>query len=115
MSVIQRNIRKWLSLKNWQWWKLYTRVKPLLSLAHAEDEMRAKEEEYRKTKEELEKITDIKKQLEEQNITLTQAKNDLYLELQSEQVSYIWKHHFIRFNIAIHAQCTLCLYLLTND
>ena len=30
LSIIQRNIRKWLGLKNWMWWKLYTRIKPLL-------------------------------------------------------------------------------------
>ena len=40
LSIIQRNIRKWLGLKNWMWWKLYTRIKPLLSMARAEDEMK---------------------------------------------------------------------------
>ncbi len=91
LSIIQRNIRKWLTMRNWMWWKLYTRVKPLLSMARQEDEMRAKEEEYKKTKEELDKVSKIKKELEEQNVTLTQAKNDIYLQLQAEQVSYIWQ------------------------
>ncbi len=88
MSVIQRNIRKWLGLKDWGWWRLYTRVKPMLSMAHAEDEMKIKEDEYKKNKEELEKIAQIKRELEEQNITLTQVKNDIFLELQAEQVGY---------------------------
>ncbi len=60
-------------------------------MARQEDEMRAKEEEYKKTKEELDKVSKIKKELEEQNVTLTQAKNDIYLQLQAEQVSYIWQ------------------------
>ena len=64
LSIIQRNIRKWLGLKNWMWWKLYTRVKPLLSMARAEDEMKKKEEEYEKCKEELEKVLKLKKELE---------------------------------------------------
>ena len=64
LSIIQRNIRKWLGLRNWLWWKLYTRVKPLLSMARAEDEMKKKEEEYERCKEELEKVNCIKKQLE---------------------------------------------------
>jgi myosin heavy subunit len=54
LSVIQRNIRRWMSMKNWQWWKLYTRVKPLLTQARAEDEMKKMQEEYENTKEELE-------------------------------------------------------------
>ena len=36
MSVLQRNIKKYLSLRNWPWWKLYTKVKPLLSVARQE-------------------------------------------------------------------------------
>ena len=64
LSVIQRNIRKWLTLRNWQWWKLYTRVKPLLSIARQEDEMKQAEENLIKAKEELEKLGKIKKELE---------------------------------------------------
>ena len=64
LSIIQRNIRKWLGLKNWLWWKLYTRVKPLLSMARAEDEMKKKEEEFSKTLEDLAKMTRLKQQLE---------------------------------------------------
>jgi myosin heavy chain 6/7 len=36
LSVLQRNIKKYLSLRNWAWWKLYTKVKPLLASARAE-------------------------------------------------------------------------------
>ena len=72
-------------MRNWQWWKLYTRVKPLLSVARQEDEMKKKEEELEKTKQELAKVTKIKKELEEQNVTLLQTKSDLFLQLQAEQ------------------------------
>lgn len=85
LSIIQRNIRRWLTMRNWQWWKLYTRVKPLLSVARQEDELKKKEEELEKTKEELAKVSKLKKELEEQNVTLLQAKNDLFLQLQAEQ------------------------------
>lgn len=36
LSVLQRNTKKYLSLRNWPWWKLYTKVKPLLSVARQE-------------------------------------------------------------------------------
>lgn len=81
LSIIQRNIRKWLLLRNWQWWKLYIRVKPLLSIARAEDEMKKKEEEWAKTKEELEKLQSRYKELEEQNVDLLKSKNSLTLEV----------------------------------
>merc|ERR1719228_1471960 len=87
LSVIQRNIRRWLTLRNWQWWKLYTRVKPLLSIARQEDEMKAKEKELEELKETFAKMEKVKTELEEQNVMLLQAKNDLFLQLQAEQDS----------------------------
>ncbi|KAK7113251.1 hypothetical protein V1264_012571 [Littorina saxatilis] len=85
LSVIQRNVRKWLALRNWLWWKMYCKVKPLLNVARAEDDMKKKEEELEKTKVELEKTEKMRKELEEQNVTLLQSKNDIYLQLQAEQ------------------------------
>jgi myosin heavy chain 6/7 len=72
-------------LRNWHWWKLYTKVKPMLNIARAEDEMKKKVEQLDKTVAELEKVSKIKKELEEQNVTLLQQKNDLYLQMQAEQ------------------------------
>ncbi|XP_061197039.1 myosin heavy chain, striated muscle-like isoform X3 [Saccostrea echinata] len=89
LSIIQRNIRKWLMLRNWQWWRLYCKVKPLLNIARAEEEMKKKLEEMEKMKEELEKVNRIKKELEEQNVTLLEQKNDIYLQLQTEQDSLV--------------------------
>ena len=36
LGVVQRNLKKYISLRNWPWWKLYTKVKPLLSVARQE-------------------------------------------------------------------------------
>ena len=35
-SVLQRNIKAYLSLRNWAWWKLFTKIKPLLNSARQE-------------------------------------------------------------------------------
>ena len=43
--VIQRNARKHVFLRSWPWWKLYTKVKPLLNVSRQEDEIRQREEE----------------------------------------------------------------------
>ncbi|XP_048256831.1 myosin heavy chain, striated muscle-like [Haliotis rufescens] len=85
LELIQKNIRKWLAMRNWCWWRFYTMVKPLLSVAAAEDEMKQKEEALGKTKGELEKIMQRCKDLEEQSVTLTEAKNNLFLQVQTQQ------------------------------
>ncbi|XP_071106405.1 myosin heavy chain, striated muscle-like isoform X1 [Haliotis cracherodii] len=84
LSVIQKNIRKWLAMRNWLWWRFYTKVKPLLNIARAEDEMKLKEEELAKCKDELSKVTQRGKELEEQNVDLLRHKNDLFLQVQSQ-------------------------------
>ena len=56
---------------------MYTRVKPLLSIARQEDEMRQAAEELKKTKEEMEKLLELKKQLEERNNMMERELSDL--------------------------------------
>ncbi|KAF8560908.1 hypothetical protein P879_09778, partial [Paragonimus westermani] len=87
LTLMQRNIRKYLMLRNWPWWRLYTKVKPMLNIARQEEEMKKAAEELGKLKEEFEKLEKFKKELEEQNVTVLQQKNDLFLQLQTEQDS----------------------------
>ncbi|KAH3707414.1 hypothetical protein DPMN_066820 [Dreissena polymorpha] len=84
LAMIQRNIRKWMVLRNWQWWKLYTKVKSLLNAARAEDEVKKAEEEFAKSKEELAKVEKIKKELEERCVKLQREKEDAVLQLAAE-------------------------------
>uniref|UniRef100_A0A8C1ZI20 Myosin-9 n=1 Tax=Cyprinus carpio TaxID=7962 RepID=A0A8C1ZI20_CYPCA len=51
MRVIQRNCAAYLKLRNWQWWRLFTKVKPLLQVSRQEEEMQAKDEELNKVRE----------------------------------------------------------------
>ncbi|RWS28092.1 myosin heavy chain: muscle-like protein, partial [Leptotrombidium deliense] len=85
LLVIQRNLRKFLLLRNWLWWKLYAKVKPMLSMARVEDEMKALEEKLKKATEELEKESKTRKDLETTNVKLLQEKNDLFLQLEAER------------------------------
>uniref|UniRef100_H3AWW6 Myosin heavy chain 16 n=1 Tax=Latimeria chalumnae TaxID=7897 RepID=H3AWW6_LATCH len=85
LIVIQRNVRKFLQLRFWGWWKLYNKVKPLLNVARQEEEMKEKEEELRHAMEKTQDMMNRIKELEEKNATLSQEKNDLSLQLQAEQ------------------------------
>ena len=87
LLVIQRNLRKFLTLRNWLWWKLYSKVKPLLNVARVEDELKALEEKLKKEHEAFEKEEKLRKDLEEKNVKLLQEKNDLFLQLESERSS----------------------------
>ena len=57
----------------------------MLGAVKAEEEMKKKVEEYNKLKEDFEKMEKVQKELEEQNVTLLQQKNDLSLQVQSKE------------------------------
>lgn len=84
LAVIQRNVRKFLFLRNWSWWKLYIKVQPLLSIARAEDEMREKEEELKKAMENAEANENKRKELESTLTDVMTEKDKLFADLQAE-------------------------------
>merc|ERR1712142_1268802 len=84
LAVIQRNVRKFLMLRNWSWWKLYIKVQPMLSVARAEEEMAEKEEELKKAMEDAAANLARKKELEEQMTDVLAEKDRLFTALQSQ-------------------------------
>ncbi|XP_022251923.1 myosin heavy chain, muscle-like [Limulus polyphemus] len=87
LLIIQRNLRKFLQLRNWLWWKLYSKVKPLLSMARIEDELKDLENKLKAATEALEKEEKLRKELEVQNVKILQEKNALFLQLDAERSS----------------------------
>ena len=87
LAKIQSNIRKYMAFKDWKWWKLYMKIKPMLTAARDDDEIKKREEEFKKLQEEHERLLKLAKELEMQNAKLLQQKNDYFLELQAEQDS----------------------------
>ncbi|XP_067875475.1 myosin-9-like isoform X2 [Heterodontus francisci] len=84
MKVIQRNCAAYLKLRNWQWWRLFTKVKPLLQVSRQEEEMIAKEDELLKTREKQLQAENRLSELEEQQTQLMVEKSALQEQLQAE-------------------------------
>ncbi|XP_062304310.1 myosin-9-like isoform X2 [Osmerus eperlanus] len=84
MKVIQRNCVAYLKLRNWQWWRLFTKVKPLLQVTRQEEEMLAKEEELEKVKERQLQAEEILREFETKQNQLNSEKLALQEQLQAE-------------------------------
>ncbi|XP_030582468.1 myosin-9a isoform X2 [Archocentrus centrarchus] len=84
MKVIQRNCAAYLKLRNWQWWRLFTKVKPLLQVSRQEEEMVAKEEELLKVKERQEQAEVLIKEYESKQQQLNAEKVALQEQLRAE-------------------------------
>ncbi|XP_063225497.1 myosin heavy chain, muscle isoform X22 [Bacillus rossius redtenbacheri] len=87
LQVVQRNLRKYLQLRTWPWWKLWQRVKPLLNVSRIEDEIKKLEEKAQKAQEAFEREEKARKELEVLNSKLLQEKTDLLSQLEGEKGS----------------------------
>ncbi|GFS25764.1 myosin-XVIIIa, partial [Elysia marginata] len=43
IRCIQRNVKKYLQIREWDWWRLYTKVKPILNVHRTEEELKEKD------------------------------------------------------------------------
>uniref|UniRef100_A0A8C5EFH5 Myosin-9 n=1 Tax=Gouania willdenowi TaxID=441366 RepID=A0A8C5EFH5_GOUWI len=84
MKVIQRNCAAYLKLRNWQWWRLFTKVKPLLQVSRQEEEMQAKDDELLKVKEKHLYAEQQLQEMEEKQHQLSAEKMALQEQLQAE-------------------------------
>ncbi|MEE6511888.1 hypothetical protein FKM82_018741 [Ascaphus truei] len=84
MKVIQRNCAAYLKLRNWQWWRLFTKVKPLLQANRFDEELLSKDVELQKVKE-LHVFSEQKiAELGNSQNQLIQEKMQLQEQLQAE-------------------------------
>ncbi|KAM8843536.1 myosin-11a isoform 1-T1 [Synchiropus picturatus] len=88
MKVIQRNCAAYLKLRNWQWWRLFTKVKPLLQVTRQEEEMSLKEEELQKSKEIAVKFESELKEITLKHTAVLDERNALQEQLQAETELY---------------------------
>ncbi|KAK9399978.1 myosin-9 [Crotalus adamanteus] len=84
MKVLQRNCAAYLKLRNWQWWRLFTKVKPLLQVSRQEEEMLAKDEELMKVKEKQVAAENRLTEMETLHTQLMTEKMQLQEQLQAE-------------------------------
>ncbi|GLH07675.1 Myosin heavy chain 95F [Gryllus bimaculatus] len=87
LQVVQRNLRKYLQLRTWPWWKLWQKVKPLLNVTRVEDEMKKLEEKAAKAEEALAKEEKLRKEVEALNAKLLEEKTALLSSLEGEKGS----------------------------
>jgi len=84
IRILQRNCAAYLKLRNWQWWRLYTKVKPLLQVTKNDEKVMQKEVELRETKEKLIEHEQVVQNLDKQYQQAMEEKNILAEQLQAE-------------------------------
>merc|ERR1719232_1856723 len=94
IRILQRNCAAYLKLRNWQWWRLYTKVKPLLQVTKNDEKVMQKEVELKEITERLQQheteVQNLNKQyeqaLEEKNILAEQLQAETELCAEAEEM-----------------------------
>merc|ERR1719361_654512 len=85
MKVIQRNFRKFQVLRNWGWFIIIQKTRPLIGQANPEEELRLLEEKAAATWGKYNEQLETKKKLEAENVQMEEEKKALVKQLESEQ------------------------------
>lgn len=85
VRTIQRNARVYNELREWPWWQLYTKVRPLLAATRSDEELRKKETELVLIKERAERDKKERETLENLKMSLETDKRKVEEALEAER------------------------------
>merc|ERR1712226_110848 len=85
IKVCQRNFRKYMQLRDWGWYVIIQKTRPLIGQVNIEEELRKLEEQANKAYGAYQEQLDTKKQLEEENLKIKEESKALMKQIESEQ------------------------------
>lgn len=108
IRILQRNGLSYMKLRNWQWWRLFTKVspqlivqridtntclldfqvKPLLQVTNQEEKLSQKEEELKVIRDQLQRQETSTKEIEKKVQQLSEEKAILQEQLQAESEAF---------------------------
>ncbi|XP_075746833.1 unconventional myosin-XVIIIa-like isoform X2 [Rhipicephalus microplus] len=87
ICCIQRNVRKFLEIRDWPWWRLFVKIAPVLNVQRTEQELRLSREEVEQLKAKVEKLEKERSELKQSHDLLEVKVSDLWTDLGQEQAA----------------------------
>ena len=85
LLVIQRNFRKYMTLRNWGWFIIIQKTRPLIGQVNIEEELRILEEKADAAYGAYQEQLDTKARLQEENVQIKAETKALLKQVESEQ------------------------------
>merc|ERR1719206_1701369 len=85
IKVAQRNFRKYMALRDWGWFVIIQKTRPLIGMPNPEEELRLLEEKANATYGAYKEKVDTKAKLLEENQVIEEEKKTLMKQIESEQ------------------------------
>ncbi|XP_063697134.1 unconventional myosin-XVIIIa isoform X2 [Culicoides brevitarsis] len=87
VKCIQRNVRAFMQVRDWPWWRLLVRVSPLLAVNRTEEQLKIANDELVMLKAKLEKLETERNSLKTENQRLEAKLTDMTVDLADEHSS----------------------------
>merc|ERR1740129_1781551 len=85
MKVVQRNFRKFMSMREWGWFIIIQKTRPMIGQVNLEEELRILEDKAKDAYGSYKIQIDTKAQLELENVAMEEEKKSLLKQLEAEQ------------------------------
>ncbi|XP_049317647.1 restin homolog isoform X2 [Bactrocera dorsalis] len=85
VRCIQRNVKAFLAVRDWPWWRLLVRVTPLLNVHRTEEQLKSANEELAMLRAKLEKIENDRNELKTENQKLEAKLSEMTVDLAEER------------------------------
>ncbi len=95
IKVVQRNARVYGELREWPWWQLYTKVRPLLAATRNDEELRKKDIELALVRERADRDKQERDALEKLKVTLEAETRKVKDDLEAERTLALDKDAFL--------------------
>ncbi|XP_039444076.1 unconventional myosin-XVIIIa isoform X2 [Culex pipiens pallens] len=87
VKCIQRNVRAFMKVREWPWWRLLVRVTPLLNVHRTEEQLKIATTELQVLKSKLEKVEGERNSLKTENSKLESRLSEMTAEFAEEHSS----------------------------
>ena len=85
LVVCQRQFRKWMTMRDWGWFIIIQKTRPLIGMPNPEEELRLLEEEANNKYGEYDSKLKLKSQLLEESQAIEEEKRQLMAQIEKEQ------------------------------
>merc|ERR1712227_977674 len=84
IRCIQKNVKKFMGVRDWGWWRLLIKVTPLLNVHRTEEQLKSREDEVEKLRAKVEKLEAERNELKEAVDKQESRISDLSVDLSDE-------------------------------
>ncbi|KAJ1023959.1 hypothetical protein NDA13_004791 [Ustilago tritici] len=95
VRTVQRNARLYVDLREWPWWQLYTRIRPLLTATRHDEELKRKQLELAMVTERAERDQKEREALQVLKFQLEAEKRKIEEQLESERTLLLDKDQLL--------------------